>query len=135
MLSKAGHASLIPIKNLDRALKFYTDTLGGKLKDRGEGEMKDSWASVTINKSELWLIKPQKREKMELAYNVFMVDDIKKTVSGLTKSGAKFLPGEEMGPGTKVDGPITTMPWGAKSAFLKDSEGNLLMLWEQKGMD
>ena len=135
MLSKSRFAALIPIKNLDRALKFYTGSLGGKLKDRGQGEMKDSWASVTMNKAELWLIKPQKHEKMELAYNVFIVDDIKRTVTEMTKARVKFLPGEQMGPGTKVDGPIPSMPWGAKSAFLKDSEGNLLMLWEQKGLD
>ncbi len=134
MLSESRFAALIPIKNLDRALKFYVDTLGGKLKEMGQGEMKDSWASVTVNEAELWLIKPEKREKMELAYNVFIVSDIKKTVVGLAKRGAKFLPGEKMGPGTEVNGPITSMPWGAKSAFLKDSEGNLLMLWEQAGM-
>lgn len=133
MLSKSRFAALIPIKNLDRAIRFYTETLGGELKERGKEEMKDSWASVTVNKAELWLIKPEKRERMELAYNVFMVDDMKKTVTGLVKKGAKFLPGEKMGPGTEVDGPITSMPWGAKSAFLKDSEGNLLMLWEQTG--
>ncbi len=131
MLSNSHHAALIPIKNLDRALKFYTGSLGGKLNQRGEDEMKDSWASVSIGKAELWLIKPEKREKMELAYNVFLVEDMKKTVAGLTKKGVKFERGEAMGPGSKVDGPITTTPWGAKSAFLKDSEGNLLMLWEQ----
>jgi predicted enzyme related to lactoylglutathione lyase len=132
---KSRFAALIPIKDLDRAIRFYTETLGGKLKERGEGEMADSWASVTVSKAELWLVKPQKREKMTLAYNVFIVDDLKGTVASLSEAGARFNPGEKMGPGTTVDGPITTMPWGAKSAFLKDTEGNLLMLWEQKGMD
>jgi predicted enzyme related to lactoylglutathione lyase len=134
MLSKSSFAAIIPIRNLDRALKFYTELLGGRLKMRGEGEMKDDWASVTINKAEFWLLKPEKHEKMTLAYNVFIVDDIKQAVGGLTKKGAKFLPGEKMGPGSKVDGAITSTPWGAKSAFLKDTEGNLLMLWQQEGM-
>jgi predicted enzyme related to lactoylglutathione lyase len=131
MLSKSTTVRLIPIRKMDRALKFYTDTLGGKLTMRGEDEMKDSWASVTIGKAEFWLIAPESHEKMELAYTGFVVDDIKKTVAGLSKKGAKFLPAESMGPGTKIEGPIATMPWGAKSAFFKDSEGNLLMLWEQ----
>ena len=135
MLSSSHAASLIPIKKMDRAIKFYTESLGGKLNDRGQEGMEDDWASVSIGKAEFWLIKPQKREKMELAYNVFMVDDMKKSVGALTKNGVKFEPGEKMGPGSKVDGPITTVPWGAKSAFLKDTEGNLLMLWEQKGTD
>lgn len=85
--------------------------------------MEDSWASVKVNDAELWLIKPEKHEKTKLAYNVFIVDDIKKTVTRLAKRGTKFLPGEKMGPGTEVDGPINSMPWGAKSAFLKDSKG------------
>ena len=130
MLAKSTPIRLIPIKDLDRALKFYTETLGGKLGMRGEGDMKDSWASVTINKVEFWLIEPEKHEKAELAYNAFLVGDIKATVSGLKKKGIKFEPPEE-GKDIKVDGPIAEMSWGAKSAFFKDSEGNLLMLWEQ----
>ncbi len=131
MLAKSHFAALIPIKKMDRALEFYTATLGGELKMRGQGEMKDTWASVRINKSEFWLIAPDKQEKRVLAYNVFVVEDIKEAVGGLRKRGAKFDPAEDMGPGSKKDGPITTAPWGAKSAFFKDSEGNLLMLYEE----
>lgn len=130
MLSKSDHASMIPIKDMDRALAFYTDTLGGKLQTRGDGEMKDSWASVKVNKAEFWLISPEKREKIELSYNVFTVADIEKVVEGLKKKKVKFDPAEDMGPGSKAEGPIATMPWDAKSAFFKDSEGNLMMLYE-----
>lgn len=131
MLSKSDHIALIPVKNMDRALEFYTKTLGGKTAMRGEGEMKDSWASLKVGRSQIWLIVPEEREKMKLAYNVFIVEDIKTTVSGLKKRGVKFAPAEDMGPGSKKDGPISIAPWGAKSAFFKDSEGNLLMLWEE----
>ncbi|MBI2185385.1 MAG: VOC family protein [Thaumarchaeota archaeon] len=130
MLSQSNFAAIIPIKNMDRAIKFYTDKLGGKLNMRGEGDMKDSWASVTLSKTEFWLLEPEKREKIELAYNAFIVKDIKETVGELREKGVRFLPAEKMGPDTKIDGPIAYMPWGAKSAFFKDSEGNLLMLWE-----
>lgn len=134
MLPDSNFAALIPIKNMDRALEFYTRKLGAKLGMRGEGDMKDSWASVTMNKAELWLLQPEKQEKKELAYNVFIVKDIKETVDGLRKKRVRFQRAESMGPGTKIEGPIATTPWGAKSAFFKDSEGNLLMLWEQMGM-
>lgn len=127
MLSSAGFATLIPIRNMDRAVKFYTDALGGQLNMRGEGEMKDSWASVSVGKTEFWLIQPEKREKRELAYSTFIVKDIKKTVRGLKEKGVKFLAAEKMGPDTKIDGPIAYNPWGA-IAFLRDTEGNLLML-------
>ena len=43
MVSKVRVATLMPIKNMDRALKFYTKSLGAKLRTRGEGDMKDGW--------------------------------------------------------------------------------------------
>ena len=53
MLTKAGFASFVLIRDMDRAIKFYTKTLGGKLVERAPGDMKDSWASVKIGKPEL----------------------------------------------------------------------------------
>lgn len=129
MLSKADFATLVPIRNMDRAIKFYTGTIGGKLNMRAEGDMKEVWASVNVGKSEFWLVQPQKREKRELAYTTFIVEDIKETVNGLKKKKVKFLPAEIMGPDTKTEGPIAHSPYGA-NAFFKDSEGNTMMLWE-----
>ena len=66
-LSKSGsHATLIPVKNMDRAVKFYTETLGGKLLQRMEGEMKDFWASLQLCGCEFWLVAPEEREKRAL---------------------------------------------------------------------
>ena len=129
MLSKAGYATLIPIKKLDRAIKFYTEKLGGKLVYKGEGDMEEEFAQVRVAKTDFWLITPTKWEKRELSYNAFVVKSIKKTVKELQKAGVKFEPGEKMGEGTKVDGPITSGDSWA-SAFFYDSEGNLLMLWQ-----
>ena len=129
MLDKAGFVTFVTIKKMDRALKFYTDGLGGKLISRGEGEMEDSWASVKIGKNEFWLVKPETWEKRELTYNAFVVDDISAAVSELKSRGIKFSRAERSGPETKIEGPISRDPWGAE-AFFKDSEGNLLMLWQ-----
>ncbi len=129
MLSKAGFATLIPIRNMDRAVKFYTKTLGGSLNMRPKGEMKNYWASVNVGKMEFWLIKPEKHEKKDLAYSTFIVKDIKQTADKLKSKGVSFLRAERMGPNSRIDGPITYTPYGA-SAFFRDSERNLLMLWE-----
>jgi predicted enzyme related to lactoylglutathione lyase len=129
-LSQVGkHATLVPVKNMDRALKFYTETIGGKVTYRMEGEMKDFWASAKIGGADFWFVSPEEKEKRALAYSVFVVDDIKAVVSDLKGKGVKFNRGEKMGADSKVDGPITTSPAGA-SAFFKDTEGNLLMLWQ-----
>ena len=130
MLSEAGFATLVPIRDMGRAIKFYTRTLGGRLMMRGEGEMKDSWAFVRIGKSDFWLIQPQKREKRELAYSTFVVKDIRRIVKSLKGKGVKFHRAEISGPETKVEGPISFSLWGA-AAFFNDSEGNVLMIWQE----
>lgn len=128
-LDLGKHATLIPVRNMDRAVKFYTSTLGGELLQRMEGEMKDFWASVKVSGSELWLVSPEEREKTELAYSVFIVDDIKGVVAELKRKGVKFNRGEKMSKESRVEGPIAYDSTGA-TAFFKDSEGNLLMLFQ-----
>jgi len=129
MFSDARLATLIPIRDMTRAIKFYTKALGGKLRYRGEGEMKDSWAYVTLGKNDLWLITPQKREKRTLAYSTFLVKNIKAAVNELKRKGVKFQRAEKMGPDSRIEGPITYESFGA-SAFFKDSEGNVMMIWQ-----
>ena len=129
MAKDARMVTLMPIRNMDRALRFYTKVLGGKLVYRAEGEMKDDWASISIGDHEVWLITPEKREKRELAYSTFLVRNIRKKVSDLMSKGVKFSRAERSGPETKVEGPIAFETFGA-GAFFKDSEGNALMLWQ-----
>lgn len=128
MLAKSQLVTLVPIRNMDRAVKFYTKTLGGKLLMRATGEMRDGWASVKVGGDELWLIVPSKRERRSAAYSTFVVKDIRKVVKGLLRRRVKFDAAERM-PGSKAEGPIAVAPWGS-SAFFHDTEGNLLMLWQ-----
>ena len=129
MFSKSGYATIVPVRNMSRALKFYTEALGGKLVYRGEGDMKDYWASVKVGREEFWLTAPEKREKRDLAYSVFLVKDIRAAVKELQGRGVKFQPAEKMSEETKVEGPIAHEKFGS-AAFFKDSEGNLLMVWQ-----
>ena len=130
MLSDSStHASLVPVRDMDRAVKFYTEVLGGKLRFRGEGKMKDFWASVKVSRSEFWLISPAEKEKLNLAYSVFLVEDIEAAVADLRSKGARFQRAEKTETTTKVVGPIA-YDMGGAAAFFKDSEGNLLMLWQ-----
>jgi catechol 2,3-dioxygenase-like lactoylglutathione lyase family enzyme len=130
LLDKADFAAFVLIKNMDRAINFYTKTLGGTLKDRATGDMKDGWAWVKIGRENFWLISPPKRQKIpELAFYTFIVDDIKESVSALRKKGVRFQKAEREEWTTKIDGPIATDPFGS-TAFFKDSEGNLLMVYQ-----
>lgn len=129
MASKVRVVTLMPIKDMDRAIRFYTDKLGAKMGERGQGDMKDDWASVSVGDHDFWLITPSKREKRSLAYTTFLVQNIKSYVTTLSDRGVKFDKAERMSPQTVVDGPIATESWGS-SAFFKDSEGNVLMAWQ-----
>jgi len=121
--------TLIPIRKMDRAIKFYTKAVGAKLLMRADGPMKDFWASAKIGGCEAWFVNPGQSEKRKLAYITFVVKDIKKFVAKLKTSGVKFEKAQKMNKDTKVDGPIAFDQFGA-SAFFKDTEGNLLMLWQ-----
>ena len=129
MFSEARLATLIPIRDMDRAIKFYTKTLGGKLDFRGEGEMKDGWAALTVGGCPVWLIAPEKREKRTLAYQTFLVEDAKSAVHELKRKGVKFLRAQRMSPDSRIEGPINYESFGA-SAFFRDTEGNVLMIWQ-----
>jgi predicted enzyme related to lactoylglutathione lyase len=128
-LSGASLVTLIPIKNMTRAIRFYTKTVGGKLVMRGTGQMKNFWADLKLGASEVWLIAPSKRERRTLAYSTFVVKNIRTFVRALQKNGVKFERAQRMSPDTKIEGPIAWESVGA-SAFFKDSEGNLMMVFQ-----
>ncbi|EQD52010.1 glyoxalase/bleomycin resistance protein/dioxygenase [mine drainage metagenome] len=121
--------TLVPISNMNRAIRFYTKALGGKVVYRGRGAMRNFWAALKIGGSDIWLVAPQKREKRSLAYSVLLVKNARSTVARLKAKGVKFRRPERMSRESKVDGSITYDSFGA-SAFFKDTEGNLLMLWQ-----
>ncbi|MCI4364338.1 MAG: VOC family protein [Thermoplasmata archaeon] len=129
MASEAKMVSLIPVRNMSRAIKFYKKALGGKLRDRGRGPMRDFWASLSVGGAEVWFVAPEEREKRKLAYHTFLVKDIKRYVAKLKKRGVKFEKAEPMGKDSRIEGPIAFERYGA-SAMFKDSEGNLLMAWQ-----
>ena len=129
MAKGARLVTLMPVRNMNRAIKFYTKTLGGRMGDRGRGVMRDFWASATLGGAEIWLVAPSEREKRNLAYSTLLVRNIKSYVKGLQRKGVKFQRAERSGPETRIDGPIAFEQFGA-SAFFKDSEGNLLMVWQ-----
>jgi predicted enzyme related to lactoylglutathione lyase len=129
MLSKARFTTLIPIRDMNRALRFYTKSLGAKLVYRGRGDMKNSWASIKLAGHDIWLVAPGKTEKRKLAYSLLLVSNIKLAVKQLQAKKVKFERAEKMGEESRIEGPITFEPFGA-SAFFKDSEGNLMMVWQ-----
>jgi predicted enzyme related to lactoylglutathione lyase len=132
MFSSAKTIQLIPVKNMQRAVQFYTKKLGATVVMRAPGAMKNYWAAMRFGKTDIWFVAPEKAEKRQLAYTTFEVKNLRAAVKGLQKKGVKFDRGEKSPSSTSVEGPITWEPFGGAAMF-HDTEGNLLMMWQNIG--
>ena len=119
MLNKAPIVPYIPVADVSRARKFYEGILGLKPKEEYAGGViyecgKDSWVFMY----------PSAGAGTSKASTAFWaVDDVAAEVAELKARGVVF---EEYDvPGIKTVNGIAT-GGGAKTAWFKDSEGNIL---------
>ena len=123
MLGKADATPMIAVKDLDRARRFYEETLGLKTEDEW------GWEGVTLKSGDT-LINVYRSEfagTNKATALTFDVDDIEREVSDLKEKGIFFehysLPGlEERGDLYVGD--------RMKTAWFKDPDGNILSLVE-----
>ncbi len=117
MLRDANVAPTLPVVNMDRAEKFYGETLGLKLVNKDV-------AGVTFEcgDSQLYLYE---REATKADHTVasFRVDDVEAEINDLRAKGVRF---EEYDlPNLKTENGVATLG-DLKVAWFKDSEGNIL---------
>lgn len=123
MLGSARPVATVAVSDLERAKKFYGETLGLKAKDeRSDGiryEAGDSW----------FLVYPsQFAGTAKSTYMSFDVDDLEKEVAELRDRGVTF---EEYDlPGLKTVNGIAEIQ-GVKGAWFKDPDGNILSVGEE----
>ena len=112
----------IAVDDLDRAIRFYGDTLGLQVR-RLEGDM-DS-AIVEVGDSDRLLLYRSTYRRGETTYASFFCEDVEGTVSELRGRGVTF---EEYDfPGLKtVNGIATT--GDLQTGWFRDSEGNILAI-------
>ena len=125
MLGKANATPMIAVSDLDRARKFYQETLGLSVQDDwGEGvSMKSGSTVVNVYKSEF--AGTNKATTLN-----FDVDDLEREVSELKAKGLSFEHYDL--PGLKREGDIYTAE-GMKTTWFKDPDGNILSLIESDG--
>ena len=121
MLRDAPMIPYIPVADVRRARKFYEDTVGLKPKEEYAGGViyecgKGSWVFMY----------PSPGAGTSKASTAFWaVDDVAAEVAALKSRGVKF---EEYDmPGIKTVDAVAT-GGGAKTAWFKDSEGNILAI-------
>ena len=124
MLGKADATPMIAVKDLDRARKFYEDTLGLKEKDEwGEGvTLKSGDTRINLYRSEF--AGTNKATALTLD-----VDDIDKEVKELKEKGVFFEQYDL--PGLQRKGDLYVAEGGFKTTWFKDPDGNILSLMEE----
>ena len=121
MLQKSPLYAYIPAQDVGRARKFYEDKLGFKPKEQVEGGVVYEFGERTA----CFLYPTPNAGTSKASQAFWQVDDIEREVAELKKRGVKF---EEYDmPGMQGKNSIYT-GGGAKAAWFKDSEGNILAL-------
>ena len=109
----------IPVRDQDRALRFYTEKLGFRILTDQEFNDKQRWIELAIPGAEtgLALFTPDGHEDRVGTFvnTSWEVDNIDKTYEELQARGVEFA------------GPPQKQSWGT-FAILKDSEGNQIVL-------
>ena len=123
--SKLGSSRITPVlavDDVDRAVGFYRDKLGP---ERREGPDNAGYAIVEVGDTHCLLYKTS-YPRGENTVAAFEIEDVEGTVEELQDRGVRF---EEYDfPGLKTVNGIATEPSGAKSAWLKDTEGNTIAI-------
>jgi catechol 2,3-dioxygenase-like lactoylglutathione lyase family enzyme len=121
MLQKSSLYAYIPVANLARARHFYEEKLGFKPTREVAGGVHYDFAGGTA-----CFMYPTPNAGTSKASQAFwQVDDVEKEVAELKARGVTF---EEYDmPGLKTKDGIATAG-GAKSAWFKDTEGNILAI-------
>jgi catechol 2,3-dioxygenase-like lactoylglutathione lyase family enzyme len=112
----------VPALDLDRARKFYEGTLGLRIYDGDPFALHVAAGGVPVRIARVESLQPQ--PFTILGWNV---RSISREIDGLVKRGVKFerfatMPQDARG--------VWTAPGGAKVAWFRDSEGNLLSITE-----
>ena len=121
MLQKSPMYSYIPVTDLARARKFYEQKLGFKPK----GEVAGGVAYEFGERTACFMYPTPNAGTSKASQAFWQVDDIEREVAELKARGVQFE--EYDTPGMKTQDGIS-IAGGAKSAWFKDSEGNILAI-------
>jgi catechol 2,3-dioxygenase-like lactoylglutathione lyase family enzyme len=123
MLGKADATPMIAVKDLDRARKFYEDTLGLKPKD----EWGDEGVTLKSGDTLFNVYRSEFAGTNKATALTFQVNDIAKEVGELKDKGI-FFEHYDL-PGLEQHGDLHVAE-GFKTAWFKDPDGNILSLIE-----
>jgi catechol 2,3-dioxygenase-like lactoylglutathione lyase family enzyme len=124
MLQKAPMHAYIPVTDVARARKFYEGKLGFEPKEEMSGGVVYEFGDRTA----CFLYPTPNAGTSKASQAFWQVDDVEKEVAELKARGVEL---EEYDlPGTKTENGIT-IGGGAKTAWFKDPDGNILAVVQE----
>jgi catechol 2,3-dioxygenase-like lactoylglutathione lyase family enzyme len=123
MLGNAKATPMIAVKDIDRARKFYEDTLGLETKPAMGGEILE----VASGNTPINVYRSEFAGTNKATALTFDVDDIEKEVFMLKDKGVTFEHYDVDGLERQGD---LYVGEGMKTAWFKDPDGNILSLFE-----
>ena len=124
MLQKSPLYAYLPARDLNRARRFYEETLGLVPKSLNNGGVTYEFGGGTA----AFLYPTHNAGTSRASQAFWSVEDVDREIAELKKRGVVFeryddMPGERSAEGAVIAG-------GAKAAWFKDSEGNILAISE-----
>ena len=123
MIGKANATPMIAVKDLDRARKFYEETLGLKAKEAMAGEVLE----VTSGETMINVYRSEFAGTNKATTLTFDVEDIESEVRDLKDKGVFFEQYDVAGLERQGD---LYVGEGMKTTWFKDPDGNILSLFE-----
>lgn len=130
MQSATRVMAMLSVADLKRSRHFYSDVLGGRLAYQFPPDGEPGFITLAFGETELGLgqvndeplhgqpQRPAAGHRVELCINVADTDE---AVAALSATGARVIM------------PATDFPWGERSAYVEDPDGNLVMLAASSG--
>ena len=116
---------IVPVSDLERAISFYTETLGFELAERNESLPQNREARLTAGSATLGIYESVGAGQSRHTLAAIEVDDIDATADELRSRGLAF---EEYDmPGLKTENGIADIGH-ERGAWFKDPDGNILAI-------
>ncbi|HSE81329.1 MAG TPA: VOC family protein [Gaiellaceae bacterium] len=123
MLQQARVAAIVPVSDVEAAIRFYGDTLGLRLKERRSDLPQNREAEFEAGDGTLLVYESVGAGQSRHTVAGFRVDDIDAVVSSLRERGVVF---EEYDlPDLKTENGIAAVG-DVRAAWCKDPDGNIL---------
>ena len=127
MLTKAMTTTMLPVSDMDRAARFYADTLGFHQRATG---IDGSLIFDAGNGDAIGLMPTESGAQTEHTVLSFEVSDIRGEIHDLERRGITFA--DYNGPDLKTIDHVAEMG-NEKAAWFSDTEGNILCVHEVTG--